>query len=72
MSDEPSIKIGPSPQERFRFTAWLTSVEREGLRDKAIELGLSQNVIVRMAIRETLGLPGRAVGTLVTRNGSDT
>jgi hypothetical protein len=42
--------------DRKRFTAWLSNVEREAIRDKATEWGTSENWVVRMAIREAFGM----------------
>lgn len=40
----------------IRFTAWLSESERDALEDVAKEYGTSQNYIVRVAIRQFLGL----------------
>lgn len=41
---------------KARFTAWLSESEREGIRRLAIELDTSENYVVRMMIRQALGL----------------
>jgi DnaJ-domain-containing protein 1 len=39
-----------------RFTAYLSERERDTLRERADELGTSENYLVRMALRSFLGL----------------
>jgi hypothetical protein len=40
-----------------RFTAWLSTQERDALKAKAKRLGTSENFILRLALRHFLGLP---------------
>lgn len=42
--------------EKERFTAWLSAAERQAIRSRAQEFGTSENYVVRMAIRQALGL----------------
>ena len=48
--------------EKERFTAWLSTAERQAIRSRAREFGTSENYVVRMAIRQALdvGAPTRA------------
>lgn len=41
----------------IRFTAWLSDAERQGVRELAEKYGTSDNYIIRLAVREQLGLP---------------
>lgn len=42
--------------DKERFTAWLSAAERQAIRTKAAEFGTSENYVVRMAIRQALGM----------------
>lgn len=42
--------------EKERFTAWLSVAERNAIRSKARQYGTSENYVVRMALRQVLGL----------------
>ena len=53
MTDRPPALLG----SRTRFTAWLTERERFELERKSLELGLSLNQTLRIALRVGLGLP---------------
>jgi hypothetical protein len=55
-------------REKVRFTAYLSVREREGITVKAAEYDASDNYIVRLAIREFLGLSLKEDVTLDTRN----
>lgn len=43
--------------EKARFTAWLSIAERNAIRTQAQEYGTSENYVVRMAVRQLLGMP---------------
>jgi hypothetical protein len=51
-----------------RITAWLSEAEAKGIRDLAEKKGTSMNWMMRIAVRNLLGLPIRKDVTLVTRN----
>jgi hypothetical protein len=40
-----------------RFSGWLDQGEREALRARARANGCSENLVLRMALRQALGLP---------------
>lgn len=44
-------------EEMARFTAYLSASEREAISKRAMLLGASDNYVVRVCIRASLGMP---------------
>lgn len=59
-------------RNKVRFTAWLSEAELEAVHERGKELGESASHVVRIAIRQSLGLPDKKDVTSVTRNNRDT
>jgi hypothetical protein len=55
-----------------RFTAWVSVAERAAIKSRARELNTSANYVVRMAVRDSLGLTVQPDVTLVTGNDGET
>ena len=58
-------------KEMERFTAWLSVAERNALRSRAREFGTSENYVVRMILRQGLGLERPASPAIRTAERTD-